>query len=168
MAKSASPAATRRVVFDCNVYLQAAVRDGGPAFACVELAEAGSFTLLASADVFAELADVLSRPSVRRKFTALKDEHVDAYLQRVYKLAELVTAIPSAFVIPRDPKDEPYINLAIAGKADLIVSRDNDLLSLSSADDEVSSDFRAHHPGIQVLDPVEFLREIRSDSSRTD
>jgi putative PIN family toxin of toxin-antitoxin system len=152
---------TPRVVFDCNVYLQAAVRQGGPAYACVEMAESGIFTLLVSAEVLSEVANVLSRPSVRQKFTALTDDNVHAYLRNVYAVAQLVHNIPTEFAFPRDPKDEPYINLAIAARADVIVTRDNDLLSLSTGADDLGRDFRARYPLINVIDPVEFLRRVR-------
>ena len=34
--------------------------------------------------------------------------------------------VPQHFTYPRDPKDEPQLNLAIEVKADYIVSRDKD------------------------------------------
>ena len=56
---------------------------------------------------------------------------------------------------PRDPKDEPYINLALAANADYLVTRDNDLLDLMN-----DSDFRQQFPGLTILDPVAFLRVL--------
>lgn len=38
--------------------------------------------------------------------------------------------IANVFVLDRDPKDSKYIDLAIATKADFLVTRDNDLLDL--------------------------------------
>ena len=61
----------------------------------------------------------------------------------------------------RDPKDEPYVNLAIERAARFIVSRDADLLDLM--EDEM---FRKRYPGITVLDPVAFLTEVRTEVAR--
>ena len=60
------------------------------------------------------------------------------------------------FVLSRDPKDEPYLNLAIATDASYLVSRDNDLLDLMT-----DSEFRTQHPDLKILDPVAFLRELQ-------
>ncbi len=37
-----------RVVFDCNLFLQAAISSGGPAAACMELVDEGAVTLVIS------------------------------------------------------------------------------------------------------------------------
>ncbi len=42
------------------IYLQAAVNEGGPAFACFRLVDAGEVTLCVSDEVLAEARDVLS------------------------------------------------------------------------------------------------------------
>lgn len=42
--------------------------------------ERGRVTLCLSAEVLAEIRDVLSRPKLRQKFPALTDEAVDAFL----------------------------------------------------------------------------------------
>jgi predicted nucleic acid-binding protein len=47
----------------------------------------------------------------------------------------------------RDPKDDKFLELAIAGKASHIISGDQDLLMLSP------------FHGVAILTPVDFLRE---------
>lgn len=59
---------TPRVVFDCMVVLQGAGRPAGPAGACLRLVDQGRVTLCVSAEVLAEVRDVLTRPKVQRKF----------------------------------------------------------------------------------------------------
>jgi predicted nucleic acid-binding protein len=56
-----------RVVFDCTIFLQVAARPTGPAAACLRLLDAGACTLFLSPAVVREVADVLSRPAIRRK-----------------------------------------------------------------------------------------------------
>jgi predicted nucleic acid-binding protein len=58
-------------------------------------------------------------------------------------------------------KDEPYINLAIITAADYLVSRDADLLDLGRDSDVDGERLRRHSPRLRVLDPVEFLVELR-------
>jgi hypothetical protein len=53
--------------------------------------------------------------------------------------------------LPRDSKDEPYLNLAAATQASFIVTRDRDLLDLMN--DEA---FRAAYPQLTIVDPGAF------------
>lgn len=105
----------------------------------------------------AEVRDVLTRPKTLRKFPALSPEAVDAFLQDVEGLAVRVDSVPRNFALPRDPKDEPYINLALAAGALHLVSRDRDLLDLMG-----DSDFRQRFPDLHILDPVALLAVLRA------
>jgi predicted nucleic acid-binding protein len=69
--------------------------------------------------------------------------------------------VPRVFEDPRDPKDEPDINLAITADADYLTSRAKDLLDLMK-----DRDFTTRFPGIRVLDPASLLREIEVEWGR--
>jgi putative PIN family toxin of toxin-antitoxin system len=139
-------------VFDCMLYLQAAVSDRGPAFACFELVEAEAVELVTSPAVLAEVRDVLGRPTLRQKFPSLTEERVEAFVNRVAVRATVLTDVFPIAKVPRDPNDETYLNLALTVGAPYLVSWDHHLLDLM-ADDA----FRAAHPALTVLDPVAFL-----------
>jgi predicted nucleic acid-binding protein len=53
-----------RVVFDCNIFLQAIASPDGPAGRCVQLAIDGLVDLFLSPTVLVELRDVASRSGV--------------------------------------------------------------------------------------------------------
>jgi predicted nucleic acid-binding protein len=57
----------RRVVYDCNVLLQALAAPHGPSGRCVQLAIGGAVELFVSPEVLEELRDVSSRPRVVAK-----------------------------------------------------------------------------------------------------
>ncbi len=143
------------VVFDCMVFVQAAANAVGPAARCLELIRGGQATLQVSPEILAEVGEVLRRPKLRRKMPSLTDERVGAFLQDVIGHATLSLDVPRQIRYERDPKGEPYLNLAIAAGARYLVSRDNDLLDLMA-----DEDFRARHPGLTILDPAAFLRAI--------
>jgi putative PIN family toxin of toxin-antitoxin system len=151
---------TPRVVFDCMVFVQAAARPNGPAAACVARAEAGEIELVVSAETLDELRDVLNRPKVQKGFRTLTPAVVGAFLSRVERFATTVAPVPETVALARDPKDSKYLNLALAGGAELIVSRDNDLLDLMTSDAAEPVAFRAAHPQLKVLDPVAFLNAL--------
>lgn len=149
-----------RVVFDCNVLLQAAARGSGVAAKCLNLAESGLIQLYVSREVLAEAEDVLNRPEVRAHFPELSDEIVGAFLKRLQKISVLARSVPKKFSYPRDEDDEPYINLAVAAGADFIISRDKDLLDLMTGHADNCKEFRQRFRPLRVIEPGEFLRQI--------
>jgi putative PIN family toxin of toxin-antitoxin system len=153
---------TQRVVYDCMLYLQGAARESSPAAACIRLAETGHVRLYLSADILAEVRDVLTRPRTLQKFPALTREAVEGFLARVSRHAVVLSAIPAVVTLVRDPKDEKYLNLTAAAGASYLVSRDKDLLDLAALDRDEAAPLRERCPGLKILDPVAFLREIRS------
>ncbi len=147
-----------RVVFDCNVLLQAAARERSVAAKCLNFAESGLIQLCLSREVLAEVEDVLNRPEIRAHFPDLSDEIVGAFLKRLQKLSVLVRLVPKEFSYPRDEDDEPYINLAIAAGANFIVSRDRDLLDLMTGYTNECKEFRQRFRSLRVVEPAEFLK----------
>jgi putative PIN family toxin of toxin-antitoxin system len=105
-----------RAVFDCMLFLQAAARRQSPAGACLLLVELTAIELRVTREIMAEIREVLSRPRLRQKFPALTDLMADRFLAAVERRAMAVGEVPRVFEFPRDTKDEPYINLAIAAK----------------------------------------------------
>ncbi len=97
--------------------------------------------LLISEETATELDDVLRRPKFDKYVTvALRLE----FLAALVNSAEIV-AIEQPVTGCRDPRDDKFLALAVNGRADFIVSGDQDLLVL--------------HPfqGISIVSPVVFL-----------
>jgi len=154
-----------RVVFDCNVLLQAAAREKSVAAKCLNLAESGLIQLFVSKEVLAEVEDVLNRPEIRAHFPDLSDEIVGAFLKRLQKLSVLVRLVPKKFSYPRDEDDEPYINLAVAAGANFIISRDRDLLDLMTGYNNECKEFRQRFRSLKVVEPIEFLKLLENSES---
>lgn len=111
-----------------------------------------------SKPVLEEYRALLGDPAVVDRFPELTPEKVEIALRRFRYLSEYLHTVRSRFEFPRDPRDEPFLELAIAGKATHIVSSDNDLLLLPSAHDDAAKRLRQRLPGVQVLNPSAFLR----------
>lgn len=145
------------------LFLQGAVSPTGAAFACLRLAENGTVKLLVSAATIAEVTDLLSRPLVRQRFKTLTDEVAGRFLSRVQSFSETLATPPKAFALPRDPKDEIFTDLAVAGGADYLVSwNERHLNYLMKQDTPEGKDFCARYPALKIRTPVEFLRELAS------
>ena len=83
-----------RAVVDCMIFLQGAARRESPAGACLELAEESVIELCVSSAILAEVEDVLARPSVRRKFSALTDRVVADFVEVVMGFATVIDDVP--------------------------------------------------------------------------
>ena len=132
-----------RVVIDTNVFISAALKDRSPPSDAVHLA-AERDLLLKSATTEQELFITLARPRLAPLIPSLFQD----WLADVLGAAELVP-ITERIVACRDPKDDKFLELAVNGHADLIVSGDADLLTLSP--------FR----GIPIITPAAFVERRR-------
>lgn len=125
------PSATSvRLILDTNVLL-AGLLWRGPPHVLLEHARRGTLRLISSSTLLAELTEVIQRP----KFDAIlarSGTPRDRLLQELQQLVEVIEPHPLREPVCRDPDDDQVLALAIAGKVDLIVSGDDDLLSLAS------------------------------------
>jgi len=158
---------TDRTVFDYMMFLQAAARASGPAAACLRLAEQEYVELCLSRAILDEIRDVLGRPRLRQRFRTLTDERVGAFLDRLARIGHVWDDVPASVTLKRDPKDEKYLNLAVAVDAKYLVSRDNDLLDLRTGGSTVSQSLARLCPNLRILDPVEFLRAFQTSELGT-
>lgn len=149
------------VVFDCMLCLQAAARRDSIAAACLELAEQGHLQLCLSAEILAEVGEVLQRPEIHERFPSLAPENVGEFIEAVRRIGVLYPTVERHFQFSRDPKDEPYLNLAVQARAHYLASRDKDILDLRLGNDPAAVEFRSRFPFVKIADPLEFLREIR-------
>jgi len=90
---------------------------------------------------------------------------VEAFIARLAMAAVQFLNVPAEFHYERDPKDTPYITLALVAQAEYVVTRDTDLLDLMHETTEQGRAFRFRYPFLTILDPVAFLRAMRSRSS---
>lgn len=119
-----------RAVVDTNVLI-AGLLWRGPPHALLQLMRAGALSLISSPTLLAELAEVLGRA----KFDAIlagTNTSRERSLAEMQRLAEVIDPPPLPRPVCRDPDDDQLLALAMAARADIIVSGDNDLLALGS------------------------------------
>ena len=131
-----------RVVIDTNVFVSAVLKDTSiPALAVHVVEQRG--VLLKSAATERQLFDVLARPYLARLITPAAHD----WMRKLMAAAETVTVMEHVIAC-RDPTDDKFLELAVNGNADLLVSGDADLLEL--------------HPfrGIPILAPASFVQHV--------
>ena len=144
------------------IFLQAAARPTGPAAALLDLVEIDELVLLMSEACLEEIREVLSRPSLQRKFPSLTTSTVRQFLDRIQACSVFLTNVPSLFVLDRDPKDAKYIDLAILTKADFLVTRDKDLLDLREHGSPLLPVLERLDWQCKIVDPFEMLSHLRN------
>jgi len=134
-----------RLVVDTNVFVSAALKSGSwPGIVIRWLDRYGG--LLKSSVTEQEVFEVLQKP----RLAPMIAPFFSTELRRIFAAAELVT-IAERVTECRDPKDDKFLELAVNGRADVIVSGDADLLMLDT--------FR----GIPIVTPAAFgLAKVRS------
>ena len=133
-----------RVVIDSNIWVSYLINPGTPFQETVDTL-LGKATVLYSDATLQEVLQVLLRPKFRC-YVDIEDAY--DFAARLSIEGELVDT-PAAIKACRDPADDKFLDLAVSGKADMIVTGDADLLALDP--------FR----GIAILRPGEALRRLK-------
>jgi putative PIN family toxin of toxin-antitoxin system len=117
-----------RVVVDTNVVLSALVFGGGRLETLRFAWQGGRYVPLACSHTASELIRVLAYPKF--KLSAADQQELLADYLPYCTTVNLLDILPSSIQC-RDANDLPFLHLALAGKADFLVSGDADLLSLA-------------------------------------
>lgn len=117
-----------RAVLDTNVLVSYLLTHRPPIATLIDRHLAREdFVLVTAPELLEELERVLRYPKLHRYCTDSERTRFVALLMTLSEVVELPESIPR---ICRDPDDDRVIACAVAGKADLIVSGDRDLLAL--------------------------------------
>jgi putative PIN family toxin of toxin-antitoxin system len=127
-----------RVVFDTNVYVSALVLPGSRGEEALERVLDGWDSLLISRPIVDELLGVLAR-----KFSRDAEE-LSRVALLLADLAELVDP-PERIAVLADEPDNRILECALAGRADLVVTGDKQMLALQ------------HWRGIAIVTLAKFL-----------
>lgn len=152
------------VVFDCNVFVQMFLNPHGSASRCYDLVKTGAIELFVTRGILAEVAEVLSRPRFKVLVPDLTSELIEDFLTEIAEMAIEIKNVSEEFKYPRDPDDEIYLNLAIAARADFLISLDNDLLDLTNKSSKESVDFQRRYPMLKIITPYRLLSEVDAES----
>lgn len=132
-----------RVVVDTNILVRALIKPQGSVGPVLQRLRWREYTLLLSRATLDEVVEVVHRPRLRVKY-GLSDSALRAAIRLIVLRSELVQ--PDVQISAcRDPKDDKFLEVAVAGQANVIVSGDDDLLTLDP------------YEGIPIVTPGRFL-----------
>src|ERR1700733_6928104 len=114
-----------RIVVDTNVLVSRLILPDSVPAQALRRAELEARLLVSEATMY-ELADILSRPQLDR-YVSLEDRK--SFVQRLGQIAEFVAIIQLVREC-RDPRDDKFLEVALNGRADVIITGDADLLGM--------------------------------------
>jgi putative PIN family toxin of toxin-antitoxin system len=140
-----------RVVIDTNIWIRALLR-GRATLPVLNAWQAGQFHLITSQPLLDEYENVWQRPRLRQMIDAQQARKLHRQMRARAEVVELRTTPPRC----RDPKDHPVLATAIDGRADAIVTGDDDL----RADDELRSAMSEY--GVQLWGVQSLLDALKN------
>ena len=131
-----------RVVLDTNILVSALIFTGISS-ELVPLWQRSAITVLLSRGILEEYLRVLSYPKFQ-----LSEAEIKALIEEeLLPYVEVVNPRRRLRVVERDPSDDKFLECAVTGKAQVIISGDKDLLSLG------------RYRQIRIQSPAQFLDE---------
>jgi putative PIN family toxin of toxin-antitoxin system len=132
-----------RIVLDTNVLVSGVLNPHGLPGRIVEAMLARMFVVLYDDRIMSEYRAVLLRPVFR-----FETAEIEAMLDHIERSGENIVGMPTALILP-DATDLPFLEVAIAGHADALVT--GNLKHFKPK--------RGLH-GVTVLSPAELVRQL--------
>ena len=139
-----------RIVLDTNVLVSGLLTPFGPSGQIVRMISSGELILYIDARILFEYREVLHRP----KFKFNKD-HISNLLDFIKRYGQFISSLPLKNRLP-DPDDEPFLEVAIAGKVRSLITGNIVHYPLSSRE------------RIKIFSPSEFLEFFRKQNNITE
>ncbi len=138
-----------RVVLDTNVLISALLFTG-IASEVVPLWQKGAITVLLSREILDEYLRVLAYP----KFQLSEGEIKGLIEEEFLPFVQIIKPGTRIRIVKRDPSDNKFLECAVAGKADVLISGDKELLAIR------------HYRQVRVQTPSRFLEAFFRRQSR--
>lgn len=135
-----------RAVIDTNIVVSGLIRPRGNPGAVLRALRDRHFTAILSTAMLEELAATLARPWLQEKY-GLEDRDVHDFLRLLALRTELIEPT-SEIHRCRDPRDDIFLEAAVDGRADRLVTGDADLLAIDSLE------------RVRIVSPAEFIAEL--------
>ncbi|MEK6608963.1 MAG: putative toxin-antitoxin system toxin component, PIN family [Myxococcota bacterium] len=137
-----------RAVLDTNVLISALIRPDGPPGRILEALIGKAFEMVISPGIVGELRRAARYRRVR-KHIRISEAQLEVRLAQIEAIGDPVAGNLTPQVAVRDPEDIMLLATAVEGRADYLVTGDEDLLTL------------ARHQGIAIVTPRVFLGVLK-------
>lgn len=154
-----------RVVYDTMVFFQWAALRPGARSGTSRAVEEGRVRLCVSPVLLAEVHGLLARPAIRANRPHLTDARVRAVLGLLSDKAELSPTVPPAFSHALHKKDDHIFNLAIASRAEFLITWEVRHLEMARTHPDDTRRLAALAPGSESWTRRPSFRSLRRPAS---
>lgn len=136
-----------KVVIDTNVFISGIFWEGNYSSQIIEAWKNKKFTLITSITIIEELINTL------RNFKKnMPEEMIKEWEDTIIRNSEIIQISSKIHIVTEDPDDDKFIETAIKGNADFIITQDKHLLKIKD------------YQEIIILTPKEFLEKNRTEN----
>ncbi|NQU21448.1 MAG: putative toxin-antitoxin system toxin component, PIN family [Candidatus Nealsonbacteria bacterium] len=141
-----------RVVLDANIFVSALIsRQGNPAIT-VDRWLAGEFDVLVSRPIIDEILRVTGYERILKKYARVRENRLE-FAALISDQGVWVEPPHRLSVVSADESDNRYLECAVAGGAQYIVTGDQHLLAIR------------HYQGIEIVSPAVFVALLETDNT---
>jgi len=136
-------------VVDANVFMSAVLSPAGTPARIIDFWREGRFVLVLSIAILEEIYRVLHYPKIATRNRCL-EEQIRTFVDALASQAMITRGALTLAAIKDDPADNRYLECAVEGEADFLVSGDQLLLNLGA------------YQGVTILTPRAFLDVLQT------
>ncbi len=136
-----------KVVLDTNQIISALLKPTSNSARLLDLIEKEKLSLLISVEIVLEIRKVLQYPKIK-KILEMSTSEIDNLLNKLLKVAVCTPGEIKIDIVKSDPTDNKFLECALEGNADFIITGDKDLLQIKS------------FKGIKIMNPADFLHRL--------
>jgi putative PIN family toxin of toxin-antitoxin system len=133
-----------KVVIDTNLFISGVISSRGAPRKLQNLWIKGEIQLVTSKKIITEIFRVINLPKIKDKYK-LTDEQIQRLIKLIFRKAIITEDLYKIDKVVDDISDNKFLECALEGKAEYIISGDPDLLNLK------------HYHHIEIINVVDFL-----------
>ncbi|MCP4424114.1 MAG: putative toxin-antitoxin system toxin component, PIN family [Chloroflexi bacterium] len=133
-----------RVVLDANIYVSALISNKGNPAKMINKWLAGQVDVLISRPIVDEILRVTNYKRIQRKYAKVRENRLE-FVELITEQGIWEESSETLTVVSADESDNRYVECAVAGNAQYIVSGDEHLLNVGE------------YQGIVIVTPATFL-----------
>lgn len=141
-----------RIVLDANQFVSALLKQGSNSDQIISMLREDKVKLLMSEEIISEINNVLLYPKILKRH-GKTPEYIAGFIRKLRAVSVMTNVGLTIDAVKDDPSDNKYLECAIEGGADFIISGDSHL--------KVLKVFR----GIRIVSPADFLMIVKNKAA---
>jgi len=118
-----------KAVLDTNILVSGLISSKSYPFRIIQSWHQNKFILVVSAEILQEVKRVLNYPKIRKNYCLTK-RIIEQYFYGFQAFSQICQPIEKINLVADDPDDNKFVEAAVSGQVDFLVSGDHHLLNI--------------------------------------